>query len=130
MAVKRDTALVLAAHARSAILSLLKSHPGLYSKEIVAKVAPKMPDMGLSRAKTENAVLGQLTGLNRQARITKQREGRSFLYYLNEPATRAEKKVEVKLPGKLPSLTVDLIKSTGRARITLGGLVIEVGVVE
>jgi Fe2+ or Zn2+ uptake regulation protein len=119
----RDESLVRAAELRAAILYILNSNTaGVSFREIFTH--KKVSEMKAPEA-TVRGCVGQLV---KTSQINAVKDGRSVTFY---PITAKVEAIE-QMPAvvkRKPDVKVDIVKSTGKVRIEINGLLLEIGVV-
>lgn len=118
----RSQILVRAAKLRAKMISLIKKTPGISTPDLVAQ----MQDTLKAEQANDTSVITQLLHLQKSELIATIKDGNKASHYLPDakPAkVRKEKAVKAQ-----PDFTVDLVKATGRVRVSIGGFVIEIGV--
>jgi hypothetical protein len=118
------------AQIRSAIIAFLAEHSDqqVTSGRIIEALRPKLTKLEYTN---ESSLYGILSTMHKNNLIGK---GENGYYFLSLPVETKEtikqtKKVFAKEISH-PAIKVDLVKSSGKVRLTIGGMVIEVGVVD
>lgn len=122
----RDTVLVRAAKLRAKIISLVKKTPGITTTDLTVQMQDFLKEVGGN----DLAVRTQLIHLHKNEQLAQVKEGAQLHYYLPTELPRAPRAKKEKTVNSPPNFTVDLVKSTGRVRLNIGGFVIDIGVAE
>ena len=139
MQVQRAESLRRAAQARAFIIALIvkAGSEGISSKNVWLSLTKEMKELGY----TQNNLSNFLHTMSANKLIVKTGPLGQIRYFPagtvigldSAPSSNQKKQKASKKEGKIsdiPSLTIDVIKSTGRVRISLKGLVIEIDVVD
>lgn len=123
----RDEVLVRAAHFRAAIMAFVKKHPGCTPAQILEGLEADR----IERDASESTVLTQIHALIHAKQIEVVKEGRHAHYHLagSVPLAKPRSAKAPKSSSAAP-FVVDISKSTGRVRLHIAGLTIEIGVVD
>lgn len=134
----REEQLIRAAKARAIIIAFLSERPGeAFSRaEIQSGTTKTLGPLGYTAAALDNFLYTM-----RKSELIWRREaedGQPIRYHADRAVGMVEggKPRQPKVPKKhkasaqSAAVVIDIIKSTGRVRLTLGGLVIEIGVAE
>lgn len=123
----RDAVLARAATFRALIRSAIHKTPGITQVQLATALADALKEHKASG----NVITGQLTYLRQSGEVVPVRKGLQFHYYVQGATPEDEPgEVSLKKPLKTPSIQIDVIKSTGRVRLQIQGLVIEIGVTD
>lgn len=122
----RDEQMVRSAKVRAAIIALVRETPQISTTEVIQSLSDLMKATKASRS----SVITQLKQMVKNGQLLTEHGHRPLRFTLPAENGRT-KKITVKgKKGEVPNFTIDIIKSTGRVRLQLGGLSIEIGVVD
>ena len=122
----RADTLVRAAKFRAKIQAVVRSHPGISTPDIVSECAELMNE----EYAPESLVHGQLSALTESGLLTREREGRHMHYRIQGDAPTTTRKAKKQRERSLADVTVDMVKATGRVRLTIGDFVIDIGIAD
>lgn len=133
----RDALLARAAELRALLIGELnRSGAGLTLRALYDAHEAKLSGMGVD----DNIIRNILDRAARNELIFKRTEGRNVVYYSapyvdvknsgsqEDPPAKVRKVKAPVVPTTQPALTIDIVKSTGRIRLDVGGFVIDIGI--
>lgn len=126
----RDVLLVRAAKFRAAIMALVRENPNVSAAEVTEALANLIES---TQAK-KHIVVEQLKQLVKTEQLVATVDQKPIRYSLPKQGRVAKKQTVVVKAKKgnagSPAFTIDIVKSTGRVRLQLAGLSIEIGVID
>lgn len=128
-ATPRGEVLVRAAKLRAKIMSVVKKNPGVTTAIMLVNLQTTLDELGVPAA----AAVTQLKQLAKNNQLVVSKEEGHLQYFMPSDVTKTKVpriKKEKKTTQELPNFTVDLVQSTGRVRVAIGGFVIDIGLAE